>query len=373
MLKTRDDAQKKKIPFSLTHNERKGLVDQVVDGFRTAISNGYYKPGDILPSRNALAAELGVSVRVPKDAMERLARKGLVNPRRGLGSVVLGTGQSLWRGHVVIVWMLRDETSYFATAMIGEIRRQLMSAGYLFSSVVLTDPKRGKSVDLTPLEFSSCRAADLVITLAVPSDVLEFLSESEAKFICVGRGNCKLPGCLLSVGIGSKDAVRELVARFKEKGVKRVLEVSCPGNLMLTESVVTESGIKVEARELDFARRGFGVLDSFMQASFEFFSDFLNHERTLPDLILCSDDYISFGAITAMALAGVRAPEDIRFVVLANRGFRPVYSRTLTRVEYDYPFYGKRIAQCALRILDGQSAGRNMFFSPKLIFGETFR
>lgn len=360
----------KKVPFELARNERKSLVDQVVDGFRTAIESGYYAAGDVLPSRKELADILGVSVRVPRDAMERLAHEGLVNPRRGLGSQVLAKGNILWKGRVLFVWLVEDETSYFATRLIGEVRRRIIKDGYLFTSVALPSATGGKRVDLTLLDMAFCQSADLVIALAVPQSVRRYLSRKGARFVCVGDENCHLSGCVGRACVDPRPAVREFVACCVRQKVNRVLEVSC-GWRFLNADVMKDTDAAVEHCEIRMNEKA-DVLDNIMQSAFAFFMRRFSDRRNLPDAILCSDDYIAFGAITALAILGIHAPEDVRLVVVANRGFAPVYDRPLSMVEYDYAEYGVGIAQYALSILGGKDVPPCIGFVPRYICGETF-
>lgn len=42
------------IPFKIDRKVRDGLVSQVVDGFRQAIRNGFYRAGETLPTIRAV-------------------------------------------------------------------------------------------------------------------------------------------------------------------------------------------------------------------------------------------------------------------------------------------------------------------------------
>lgn len=360
----------KNIPFEVVRNDRKALVDQVVDGFRTAIASGYYKAGDVLPSRQELAEILNVSVRVPRDAMERLAREGLVNPRRGLGSIVLSKGNVLWRGHVLFVWLVEDETSYFATKLIGEVRRRLIKAGYMLSSVALPSTLQGRVEDLSSLDMAFCQSADLVIALAIPQSVRRYLSRKGARFVCVGEAGCCLPGCVGNAYIDSLTASRQLVADCVRQNVRKVLEVSW-GRQFLCENVVKGVDVSVEHCAIRPTSND-GVLDSVMQSAFDFVLHRFSGSVELPDAIFFSDDYVAFGAITALATLGIRAPEDIGLIVLANKGFAPVYDRSLAKIEYDFSEYGVGIAEYALKILSGGIVPRRISFGPRYVPGETF-
>lgn len=372
MLKTRDDEQKK-IPFSLTHNERKGLVDQVVDGFRAAISSGYYREGDVLPSRKELADIFGVSVRVPRDAMAQLAAEGLVNPRKGLGSVVLKRGNTLWRGRVVLVWLSLDETTYYATTLVATVRRKVIRAGYLFSSVALPGGSSRDDVDLSILDSAFCQSADIVIALAVPEKVRRWLSRRGIRFVYIGNGICRLPGCLCSMSLEDGDAVGRFVDDCVSSGVRTVVQARCEVGNALSAERLREAGIEVEELVIVPKVRDLALFDGALkQAAFDLFLERFRHADSLPDVIYCSDDYIAFGAITALALSGVHAPEDVGLVVLANHGFVPVYDCALTRIEYDFISYGERLFDLVLKILAKEPVPPVVELQPVYIRGKTF-
>ena len=78
----------KPLPFKLDRERRtSSLVEQVVDGFRQAIVGGAYRVGDRIPSLRNLAKELGVSLRVPREAIAILSPCAVVAPN-GLNRVV---------------------------------------------------------------------------------------------------------------------------------------------------------------------------------------------------------------------------------------------------------------------------------------------
>ena len=69
------------LPFGLDANGCDSLTNQLVDGIKKAVADGFYRPGDRLPTWRQLAKELGVSVRVPREAMRRLQKDGYVVAR----------------------------------------------------------------------------------------------------------------------------------------------------------------------------------------------------------------------------------------------------------------------------------------------------
>jgi GntR family transcriptional repressor for pyruvate dehydrogenase complex len=64
------------------------LADVVANDLEARILEGSLKPGDVLPSERKLAADLGVSRPSLREAIQKLASKGLLSTRHGEGTVV---------------------------------------------------------------------------------------------------------------------------------------------------------------------------------------------------------------------------------------------------------------------------------------------
>jgi DNA-binding LacI/PurR family transcriptional regulator len=76
--------------------------------------------------------------------------------------------------------------------------------------------------------------------------------------------------------------------------------------------------------------------------------------------------------IAAFYEAGIRIPEDVRLVTLANTGYGPVFSRPLTRMEYDGSAIGKTLTECILSYLRTGDFPQNVVVGPRYVRGETF-
>ena len=75
-------------------NAQVPLYVQLAELFRQRIVKGVWKQGDRLPSLDRLVEEFGVARVTVRQAIERLARDGLVSPQRGRGTFVTGAPQS---------------------------------------------------------------------------------------------------------------------------------------------------------------------------------------------------------------------------------------------------------------------------------------
>jgi DNA-binding FadR family transcriptional regulator len=68
--------------------KRVRLVDQVIDRLQDWVTQGKYRPGDLLPPEPALIAALGVSRTTIREAISVLAHAGLLDVRQGDGTYV---------------------------------------------------------------------------------------------------------------------------------------------------------------------------------------------------------------------------------------------------------------------------------------------
>ena len=72
------DKSKESFPsISINRHEEAYLSEQVAESLRTAIRTGFYRAGDALPPLRTIMKKAGVSLRVAREAMRRLADRDL--------------------------------------------------------------------------------------------------------------------------------------------------------------------------------------------------------------------------------------------------------------------------------------------------------
>lgn len=71
------------------NDERIKLSKRVYDGLRRQIDEGEWREGTRMPTETELAASFGVSRPVVREALVQLRSKGIIDSRRGSGSVVI--------------------------------------------------------------------------------------------------------------------------------------------------------------------------------------------------------------------------------------------------------------------------------------------
>ena len=88
-----------KTGFTLDSLSNKPLSMQLADALKAAMVRGAWKVGDVLPGIHELAAGCHTSEKVPRLALEMLAKEGWTRSRRGVGpssriETGIGTGMA---------------------------------------------------------------------------------------------------------------------------------------------------------------------------------------------------------------------------------------------------------------------------------------
>lgn len=343
---------KSKLPFEVVRSSRQTLVGQVVAGLCRCIQTGFYRPGDMIPATRELAVALGVSRIVTRAAVRELTEKGLVNPRPGVGCVVLAPKEKIWRGNVLLVTRSAGHT-YYVNVFQAELRKALLKAGWLFSQVTVVPGTDGET-DLSELELYLAHPVALAVVMFDNPDAERALSKAGVSFVTLGNSEERgLEGCAGHVRFDRSASADHFAACVASIGVKSVLQAGMEGFDDVGEAL-EKAG--VEVRSMDIPRLPFGSApaDVAFAACDAFAAKLAKSRNWLPDLIYFSDDYVCAGALAAFADAGVRIPEDVRVITWANRGNCPVHTKPLARMEMDPENDAKKVAAALVDCLEGR-------------------
>ncbi|MET8851775.1 FadR/GntR family transcriptional regulator [Amycolatopsis sp. NPDC004625] len=77
----------------LATTRRTGLVDQVIEQLRTAVTQGEWPIGERIPTETELVEQLGVGRNTVREAVRALAHTGLLEVRQGDGTYVRATSE----------------------------------------------------------------------------------------------------------------------------------------------------------------------------------------------------------------------------------------------------------------------------------------
>ena len=323
----------RKLPFAVNRLDARSFVEQVVQGLREAIAAGVYKPGDRLPTWREMALQLKVSEKVPRQAIARLSREGLVVSRRSVGARIAEGVQRKWNGRVVFATQDVGCSSYFIATLLVELRRLIVERGYLFETVTCpllkdrtADPAflveaLKRKTDLCVLNVDA-RTLSRVVSRLAKVPILAFDSRPDHRFRCD------------YVGIDCDAACPEFVHHCREEGIRRVLDMNLvQGGCVNVSPALRRIGISVET--ITVQKEGTdAVFSDIIRSSLEMLRKRLS-VGNLPDLIVFNDDYVAIGRLQALLAERIDVPRDVRVVTFSNRGFGPVFIRPLTRFELD--------------------------------------
>ena len=364
--------KKTELPFEINRTSAKGLIDQMVDGIKVAISSGRYRPGDKLPSVRALAELAGVSLIVPRLAIRRLEREDVVMTRPRIGTIVRASKEKIWRGRVLFV-VPESDGNFVINVATGVMRNEFAIRGYQLERVTVPKSRDGK-YDFTFLNLALHVRADLILVAYRRSSVIRRIRSFHVPFVVMGNiYQGTVNGAVGMVGISSHAASHEFVRRCLANGVKHIIEVGFSrGAFGYLAQVAKEAGLDYESWVVQHrgdSRRHDLVAESACSA---FRRRLAAGSDWLPDVFYFNDDFVASGALMALTSCCVRIPEDVKVVSFANLGLGPVFYRRLTIFECDPFKFGTAVASALFRFLETGRWPGNVLFEERYVPGETF-
>ena len=366
-----DSRKNIKVFFSVDRSLRSSLVDQVTDGLRRSICTGHYPVGSVVPGLEELASVLGVGMNTVRTAVSRLCDEGLLCSRPHRGSVVQQLGRQVVRGRVLIV-IPTSRDGYFINVLTNTIRQRLARHRFMAVEIVVMRSASGV-YDFSQLRIELKSAPDLVILTSGNVAVRREVASSGVPFLLYGHNPVRARTCAGLVREDIEGGVEDFVAQCLRTGIQSVLTLRVWPEKGVLESALEKAGVAVERVQLDL-RHFRGKVEPVQRAGMEYFSDFLRtHRSRLPDLVVFpDDDFFAAGALMAILAEGVKVPDEMRIVTLANAGLGPVFPKSLARFEIDPEACGERIARYAYDCLVGRSIPERAVCSSVYIPGETF-
>ena len=357
------------IPFSVDPNDARTLVDQVTDGLRMAIADGWYRPGDAVPPSRDLAPLLGVSRRVTKTALERLAREGFIISRPRIGSVVRDRSARQWRGNVLFVQRTSGRT-YYVNVFTATLRARLVKAGWLFTQVTVTPNPDGRA-DVSELELHLTHPVALAVAMFDNPAAERVLSRSGVPFVTLGNmATCRRKGCVGHVCYDRSAAVADFAAAASAAGVKTAMQAGWE-DFDDVGAALKGAGIRTAKWNIQVPEDGFKPASVSFAARDAFAAKLAKSCSWLPDLIYFSDDHACTGALAAFAAARVRVPEDVRVATWSNLGNGPVFAKELARMELDPESDAEKFADAILARLEGRPGALHLTLGPVFRKGAT--
>ena len=321
--------------------DKRPLDEQLFETLSREIRTGVFPVGTVIPSVRRTALSFGVSHVVAWRALKRLADEGLVAAKASAGSVVLPrTGRS-WQGRVLMVE--RDSAgSYYAAILADQIARGLMDAGYILEREVLSRDVKG-NYDFSRVELKLGDPVRLVLQMHEDVRISRYLVRHKVPIVCVARSRTRVPGAVGIIRSNHLSSAAAFAKACRDNGLRSVWQIGGWSHAEET-AILKKEGLDV--RELVFTPRedAFELEDTQRAALKGVEGLFKRGLPKWPDVLRFTDDFTATGFLQGLLLHGVRVPEDVRVVSLSNRGFGPVFHKTLAREEMDPFAHGQAVA-----------------------------
>ena len=354
------------LPLALNRNLRTPLATQLAENLRNAILSGYYKPGDILPSYKQLARDLGVSLRIPREAMADLVARGMVNPRPRIGCEVLPGKAKTWKGRIHVVAPGDTFITYFAAILFEQFRKTMIEEGWLVDLLTFSRNERGET-DFSMLDDALTRTCDFALLIFPTVATIRHLEKRKIRYICFGSHVSKRE---TDPVISSEDAMGRLIRQIWKRQVSKVT--------LIEYWPFLEVHRHLKAANIDFKSMqvpwmtGVGYLERITRKGYELTRRLLTSSKWRPSqLIFFTDDFVARGGLSAIQEAGLRVPEDIHVVTFSNKGHAPFFPNRLTRVEANPFDLADKIAVEVMRRISGL-APQSVATSVQYLQGSSF-
>ena len=313
-------------------------------------------------------------MRIPREAIAKLTKEGLVNPRQSVGAIVLERGDKVWRGNILLITNGYDFVSYSEERFAAEFRNRLYEGHCLYSYFAFPGDESVKRFDYSALEVVLRQPIDLCVVRWGCARLYRLLEKHMTPFLAMATHRPRYSQCMgviHSRRLGA--AVSVLVRACKAEGVHKV---ACFDYDMHNDTVIADAleanGIIVDRHSFPLAA-GRERLEATSYGGLQGMRGYLSKNgRCLPDLLYFSDDYLASGALVALSEARVDVPSRTKVVTLTNRGNMPVWSKGLARIEVDTAAEGRLCAEYALAMLEGRDNISAPILEGRFIPGETF-
>lgn len=353
------------VPFAVMRQIGTSMEDQLVSGFTRVIRSGAYADGTALPGIRKLAVLFGVSEITVRNAVKRLCRDGLLAARPRVGLTVCAPGGRSWRGTVLGI-KAGPPGMYYANVAEGALGDVLRQNGWLYSSLSAL-PDDG---DVSGIRTMLRMGVALCVTYNASKRLTAFLRESGVRFVEI-RPECPSPAALLSLSESSHRAYADMSRALRAAGVRSVLSVWQHPAAPTGVAEMKDAGLKVRSMRIPPIVKRHNAQEHVQRAGLIAFDRLLSSGGVAEDAVVCNDDYLAAGVLSAFDAHGIRLPEDCRFVTFANRGLGPVYRKELSRIECDPAREGAMFGQAIVEVLEKGAVRKPAEVELQFVRGDT--
>jgi DNA-binding LacI/PurR family transcriptional regulator len=340
-------------------------TDQVTDLLRRGMVEGHWR--ETLPGRNRLATEFRCSHSTVEEAMQRLAKEGLL-VSQGAGRrrrILLPKGAAKPRSLRVMI-LLYEESDRKASELV-DLLHQLMDTGHdaIFADRTLRD--LGMEVKRIA-RFVEKTGADAWVVMAGSRDVLNwFAGRNTPSFALFGR-NTRSP--LASISLQKSEALLELADHLVDQGHRRIVilareERRRPIPALLEQLFLDrleERGIPTGTYNLpdwgDSPKGFHRIFDSLFKS-------------TPPTALIVDQPSLCMAVLQHLSRFGIAAPDDVSLACTDQSEFFEWCDPGISHLAWETRPVIKRVVEWANNISRGKDDRRKSTSMTKIVLGGT--
>ncbi len=326
------------------------------------LRSGRYKSGDRLPTEKELMKKFEASRETVRKALDRLASRGLIVRKPGLGTFVSSSGSNHFVGIVV-----QQITSYIFPYIVLGAEDQLFRNGYkLLLGNASEDPVKERQI-LT--EWMESGVKGLIIdpvysaTRRCNRDLVKSLAKEGIKIVLV-HSNWSIEN-VSSVTLNDSYGGERAAEIFHSHGHKIVAvmykSIHLPG-------LLRAQGFLRKCEELGFEKiydKAFNVSE-FTGAPMQIAYELLTLPKQIrPTAIFCYNDATALQLHLVAKRLGFKIPEDLSVIGFDDAPIGD-FREVLTTFAHPKEDIGRKAAELLLDMLDGKEA-QNIVLTPELI------
>ena len=365
-----------KVPKTSVRLETGLTVDaQIEQQLRQQILSGKLAPGDRLPPTPVLAKELRVSCTALQKAMARLAAAGLIARRPRQGTFVNTSTEKAVIG-VLFGPSLTEESAYFYRAVLQAIRQQATDYNWSCRSY---DGRTGEWGLLLPkdAEVNQHLAADLrnhsFKGLIVFTPGRRELSEWE-RTVALPKVVYDSPVVYTDVELDLAKFTTDAVTYLAQRGCRQLLYLCAATHLSsrspdLGGLFAACTQLKLPTPQVEsflITSQGENVEREIFARTQQLLRRWQDGSAAKPDGLIVGDDIAMRAVALALMHAGIKVPQELPVLTLANDSVDLHYGIPVVR----YEFSVKEIAKQLLELLWKRMSGTALPALPVMIRGQ---
>ena len=256
----------------------------------------------------------------------------------------------------VVAMVVPDITNPLFPPMVRAAEQVLSLAGY---TLVLTDTDNDSGAERRQVERLRARGTDgfIIATARWQDPLLEEVADQGVPTVLVNRntGSRRLP----YVGGDDRTGVRLAVEHLAELGHQRMVHLGGPQDTSTGRDRASAFRQAVDGLGLPTSLSQIQVCASYTEAAGAEATRLLLESAQDVTAIVCGNDLIALGALSVLAEAGIRCPDDMSVIGFNNMAMVDRLTPPLTTVRLPLQQIGELSARLLLAEIEGgpQNAG----------------